>query len=51
LVATGLVEQRQEVDGQIYYRLNRDKEAEARAWVEGGDKAVNCCSMRGAVQR
>jgi hypothetical protein len=36
LVATGLVEQWQEADGRIYYRLSPGKEAEARGWVESG---------------
>jgi hypothetical protein len=34
LVSTGLVERWIEADGRIYYRLNRDKKCEARAWVE-----------------
>jgi hypothetical protein len=34
LVATGLVETWVEADGRTYYRMNRDKENEVRAWVK-----------------
>ena|SRR5438094_6999676 len=36
LVATGLVEQWQEVDGQTYYRLSLEKETAIRAWLKSG---------------
>jgi hypothetical protein len=38
LVAKDLVVERQQADGRICYRLNREKEAEIRAWLASGVK-------------
>jgi hypothetical protein len=40
LVAHGVVVERQQPDGRICYRLNREKEAEIRAWLQsrGGER-------------
>src|SRR6266542_5684836 len=38
LVATGIVVQWQEADGRDYFRLNRDRKDEIRAWIESGSR-------------
>ena len=38
LVAKAFVVERQQADGRICYRLNRQREAEIRAWLESGNK-------------
>jgi hypothetical protein len=39
LVACGFVIERQQADGRVGYLLDREKEAEIRAWLAAGSRA------------